>query len=309
MKETITCTACGTVLGVPKGGMPKDGLSCNWCGYVNVKAPEPEAKPVAAARVRETASVAPAPQKSKAPPHPLGEDEDDNGEAYELPPEEVKTRACASCGKQIDLLAVICVHCGYNAELKEKVERTYQPIEREWESGWPFNVRLAIFLAMQSLNVASLAFSFFIGGYVGVTVFGVGFYVALQAFIFGSYESVRIRRNRKGQTDVTVTWRVCFIPMAPKKINWRQHEGVAFGAYDATSLMDWIMLLFLLPMFILPAILWYFYIIRPDRFFAALCRDRGFPETYLYRGMNEKRAKEVAQVTTDATGLPLTTPL
>ena len=97
--------------------------------------------------------------------------------------------------------------------------------------------------------------------------------------------------------------------MAPKKVNWRQHEGVAVGAYDSTSLMDWLILLVLFPMFIIPAILWWYYIIRPDRFYAALCRDRGFPETYLYRGTNEKRAKEIAQVATDATGLPLTTPL
>src|SRR5262245_29403884 len=119
MRETITCTTCGTVLGVPNGGMPKDGLSCNWCGYVNLKEAEPEAKSVAArAAAREAASRPTSPPKPKAPPHPLGEDEDDNGEAYVLPPEEIKTRPCASCGKQIDQLAVICVHCGYNAELK-----------------------------------------------------------------------------------------------------------------------------------------------------------------------------------------------
>jgi hypothetical protein len=233
MKETVTCTACGTVLGIPKGGIPKDGLSCNWCGYVNVKAPEPEAKPVAAAAAPAREAARPAP-KPKAPPHPLGDDEDDNGEAV---------------------------------------------------------------------------YAFTVGGFVGVTVTGVFFYIGLQAFIFGSYESARVRRNRKGQTDVTITWRICFIPMAPKKVNWRQHEGVAFGAYDSTSLMDWLILIILFPMFIIPAILWWYYIIFPDRFFAALCRDRGFPETYLYRGTDEKRAKEVAQVATDATGLPMTTPL
>jgi hypothetical protein len=307
MRETITCTACGTVLGIPKAGIPKDGLSCNWCGYVNVKAPEPEAKPVAAgAAARETPRAAP---KPKTPAHPLGDDEDDNGEAYELPPEEVKTRPCPSCGKKIDETVIVCIHCGYDTVRKERVERTFQPIDREWNSGWPFNVRLTLFLVMQALNVASLLFAFTVGGYVGVTVTGVVFYIGLQAFIFGSYDSVRIRRNRKGQTEVTITWRVCFIPMAPKKVNWREHEGVAVGAYGANSLMDWIILLILLPGFIIPAILFWYYVLRPDRFYAALCRDRGFPETYLYRGTDEKRAKEIAQVATDATGLPLTTPL
>lgn len=306
MRESITCTACGTVLGVPKGGMPKDGLSCNWCGYVNQKALEPEPKPVAAAAARETTRPAAKPQ---AAPHPLGDGGDDNGEPYDLPPQEIKTRPCPNCGKKIDETVIVCIHCGYNTVRKEKIERTFQPIDREWNSGWPFNVRLAVFLVMQSLNVASLLYAFLVGGFVGVTVTGVLFYIGLQAFLFGSYDSVRIRRNRKGQTDVIVTWRVCFVPMAPKKVNWRQHEGVAVGAYDSTSLMDWLILLVLFPMFIIPALLWWYYMIRPDRFYAALCRDRGFPETYLYRGMNEKRTKEIAQVATDATGLPLTTPL
>ena len=127
--------------------------------------------------------------------------------------------------------------------------------------------------------------------------------------LLGTFDSVRIRRNRKGQAEVTITWRICFIPMAPKKVNWREHEGVAVGHIDTTSIVDWIIVLVLLPCFIIPAILWWYYIIRPDRFFAALCRDRGYPETYLYRGANEKQAKEIAQVATDATSLPLMTPL
>ncbi|HKA08063.1 MAG TPA: hypothetical protein VKD71_12450, partial [Gemmataceae bacterium] len=60
---------------------------------------------------------------------------------------------------------------------------------------------------------------------------------------------------------------------------------------------------------LLPAILFWIYVIRSDRFYAALARDRGYPDIYLYRGMSEAQAKEIAQTATDATGLPLTTPL
>jgi hypothetical protein len=95
--------------------------------------------------------------------------------------------------------------------------------------------------------------------------------------------------------------------MAAKKVNWREHEGVAFGHYDPTGLSDWWIFFVLLPWFILPGILWWWFVIRADRFFAALARDRGYPETYLYRGMNELQAKEICQVTTDVTALPLVT--
>jgi hypothetical protein len=148
-----------------------------------------------------------------------------------------------------------------------------------------------------------------VGESLSLTAFALVFSVALQAFVIGTFETVRIRRNKKGQTEVTLMWRVGFIPMAPRKVNWREHEGVTFGHYDPTGLSDWWIFFVLLPWFILPAILWWYFVIRSDRFFAALARDRGYPETYLYRGMSEPQAKEICQVATDATGLPLVTPL
>jgi hypothetical protein len=314
MRSTLPCSACGTVLGVPPGGVPKGGLPCNWCGYVNLPnaeaaPPSPNPAPRPAPSRAEVAAPAAPPLVEKAEPHRWADDEDDNGQPYALPREEAKTRKCQDCGKDIDLLAVVCVHCGFDAQAKKKVERTFQPIDRTWESGWPFQRRLAVFLAFQSVNGFTLLLSLVVGDSLGVTAFAIVFSVALQAFVIGTFETVRIRRNRKGQTEITLMWRVGFVPLAAKKVNWREHEGVAFGHYDPTGLSDWWIFLVLLPWFILPAILWWYFVIRSDRFFAALTRDRGYPETYLYRGMSEPQAKEICQVATDATGLPLVTPL
>src|SRR4051812_39945362 len=116
MSATITCTACGTVLGVPKGGMPKTGLSCNWCGYVNqpVAAEQPKAVEKAAAasaKAEATKSAGKPAEKIVAQPHRWADDEDDNGLPYEVPPEEVKTRPCEACTKPIDIHSVVCIHC------------------------------------------------------------------------------------------------------------------------------------------------------------------------------------------------------
>jgi hypothetical protein len=315
MRPTITCTACGTVLGVPKAGMPKDGLSCNWCGYVTLPSSEPASLPAgptsrpAAPPVSSSSDPVEPTAVENALAHRWADDEDDNGQPYELPRDEVKTRKCEGCGKDIDLVAVVCVHCGYDAQAKTKAERTFQPIDRTWEAGWPFQRRMAVFLVFQSLNLLTLVISVVGAESLPVTSCGIFFSVALQAFVLGTYEAVQIRRNKKGQAEITTTWRVGFVPMAPKKVNWKEHEGVAFGHYDPTGLSDWWIFLVLLPWFILPAILWWWFVIRADRFFAALTRDRGYPETYLYRGMSEPQAKEICQVTTDVTGLPLVTPL
>jgi hypothetical protein len=312
MRATITCAACGTVLGVPKAGMPKDGLSCNWCGYVNLPTANPEPNPApVSAPVPVTSPVAesePTPVR-KAAPHRWADDEDDNGMPYAVPRGEIREKRCQACGKEIDINSVVCVHCGFDAATRKKAERTFEPIDREWETGWSFQVRMALFLVCQALNAITVMVSFAADGSLPTTVFGMVFAVVLQAFVLGTYERLRIRRNKKGQAEITVTWRVCFIPQPPKKLNWREHEGIAFGHYSAVGTTDWIIAFVLIFFFLLPAILFWIYVIRSDRFFAALTRDRGFPETYLYRGMNEKQAKEIAQTATDATGLPLVTPL
>jgi hypothetical protein len=306
MPPTITCTSCGTVLGIPKAGMPKDGMSCNWCGYVNTPAPTPVA---VAAPKREAVTTPAEPLAPAAEPYKWGDGGDDDGEPYSLPPEEIKTRPCTSCGRPIDRSAVVCVHCGYHAEAKQKVERTFHPIDREWESGWPLKRRLAVLIVFQVLNVATIAFGVAVGGTVSGSISATAFYVVLQAFLVGTYDSVRIRRNQKGKAEITITWRVCFVPMAPKKVKWRDHEGIAVGLYHDGSVFDWVIFFDLFFFGIVPAILWWYYVMRADHVYAALCRDRGYPETYLYRGVNQEQAKEIAQVATDATSLPLTTPL
>lgn len=162
---------------------------------------------------------------------------------------------------------------------------------------------------MQGINLLTLIASI-IGDYsLGVSICGVGFSIVLQAFIFGTYERVRVRRNRKGQAEIIITWRACFIPLTPKKVNWRDQEQVVFGHYDATGITDWWICLILLGWGCIPGIIWWWCVIRSDRFFTALSRDHGAPNIYLYRGMNEATAREIAQVTTDATGLALERPL
>jgi|SRR5262245_2571650 len=310
MQATITCTACGTVLGIPKTGMPAEGLPCNWCGYVNQPNAPPKPEPAAVhPSAPEIETAAPRPKREVTSELAQWSDDESDSLPYPVPPEEIKTRRCEQCTKWIDIHAVVCVHCGYDAEKKQKAERTYQPVDREWEAGWPFHVRLALFLACQAINVGTLVLSLVGDGLLPASLTGICFYIFLQAFLLGTYDTVRIRRNKKGQAEITITWRVCFIPMAPKKLNWREFEGVAWGHYNSTGLIDWWIAIVLLPFFIIPAILWWWFVIRADRFYAALARDRGYPDTYLYRGKNERQAKEIAQTATDVTGLRLVTPI
>ncbi|MBO0698231.1 MAG: hypothetical protein J2P46_07545, partial [Zavarzinella sp.] len=279
MRATITCSACGTVLGVPKAGMPADGLPCNWCGYVNLPRAEPKPEPAAHPAATEAAPT-PSVAATRAVDPELGPWSDDESDSlpYRIPPEDVKTRPCGECGKSIDIHAVVCVHCGFDAETKRKAERTYQPIDREWEAGWPFRRRLTVFLIFQVLNAGSLAAFVADEGSLPTSISGVLFAIFLQAFVLGTYDKVRIRRNKKGQTEIAIIWRICFIPLAPKKVNWREREGVAWGHYDSTSAVDWFFLILLLLSCFPLAVLFWWFVVRADRFYAALARDRGYPD-------------------------------
>lgn len=237
------------------------------------------------------------------------EDEDDDGKPYALPQDEIKTKRCTECGKEIDVKASICVHCGHDERTRKKAERTFQPVDRTWEAGWSFERRLTVFLAFQVLNAVTLVLTMVGGQSVGMSITGAMFYVFLQAFLLGTYDRLRVRRNKKGQVEIVQTWRFCFIPAAPKKIDWKEHEGVAIGVYNGTGFVDWWIFLVLLPFFIIPSLLWFWFVIRADRHFMALARDQGFPDVYLYRGLKEDQAREIAQVVSDVTGLPPTSKL
>jgi len=309
MQSTVTCRSCGTVLGVPKGGAPADGVTCNWCGAANQIDQAKPVKPLSPVPPAATVTQFPAePAMPKAPAHKWADDEDDDGQPYDIPAEEITTKACAACGKDIAIGAVICVHCGHDHRGGKKAARTYSPIDKTWEQGWPFQRRLTLFLIFQALNAVSFVIGLAVSDSAPVSLTGALMMVALQAFVFGTYPSVRVRRNKKGQAEMTQTWRVCLIRMAPQKIDWRRHEGVSVGTYDATSIIDVWMLFVLLPT-CLGVVAWWWFVIRPPRVFAALTLQSGALETYLYRGLRDDVAKDIAQTVTDATGLTLNTPL
>ena len=316
MRPTITCSACGTILGIPKAGIPADGLTCNWCGYVTPApaVPTESASPSDASEqstpaAHEAPQPAPPKKKRKGLQHKWGDDEDDDGQAYDLPPAEIKTRRCEACGKDVDFKSLVCIHCGYDTAKKEKVERTFSPVDREWESGWPLQRRLQGFVGIVALDLITFVMIIVVDGSAVAGLCGTVFFVALQAFLVGTYEHVRIRRNRKGQVEIIKTWRIAFVPMAPQKINWKEKLGIAFGHYDDTTILDWIILIVLLLSTCIGGILFWWFVFHADRFYAALTRDQGYPDVYLYRGLSDAKAREICQIATDTTGLPLVSPL
>lgn len=339
MLTPVYCNGCGKRLDVPAGyGRAK--MRCEDCGVFTElpkevreqgQAAEAESPPASPGRaepqVVRAAKPKTPPKPKPAPAAPANDDgyqfvddtEDDKPPTREtliagtqdddLNPYTVTgdapTKRCLECERKVEIAAKVCVHCGYNFESKEKAKRTYQPIDKTWESGLPFEKRLMIFIGLQVVNFVTLVASV-IGGYsLGVTFILVLMTVGLQAFLCGTFDKLILTRNPKGKVTLTTIWRYAFIPRPPDYVKWKEHESVIVVRSNEFDPIDWCFALILLGYCIIPGVAFWYFVIRPDKFAVTLCRDHGFPETPIFRTSNETLANEILRTVSEVTTLPV----
>ncbi len=254
-KSATTCSGCGRLL--PPGA--DRGVECRWCGM----------------RVR-----------AFTPSY------DETSDPYRLdaPPE----RPCPGCNRMLPADAVLCPECGFDRQTGARRRRSYEPLQRSWEWGWPLRRRARLFLLGQGmalpLGLVALwalgEWSAFLGPWLVFT--------ALTAFLLGTCARIDLTRSERGKVRLTLTWRVCFVARPAQTIRPSDYEGVVFGKAPAADFWDWFVLIILTLAGILPGMLWWYFGIRPDSFYVALTRDHGFPERTMYRGWDEGQAEDMA---------------
>ncbi len=249
----------------------------------------------------------PTPKRRGRPePEPLldGTEEDD-GQPYRVPgdPEDQK-ESCPECLELIPLGALVCNHCGFNRETGAKLQRVYKKVAQSWDTGLRLPLRLGIYLGVQGIVLVATLILAVAGGSWGGLVHSWVVGAVMLAFLLGTFPRIHLERSKKGQVRLTKTWRICFIPLGPSEIRWREFEGVSAEMAHKTNFMDWFLFLVLLPCGVIPGILWWFWVLEPDEFDVALTRDHGGPAELLYRGRSEATALEVATTVRKTTGLP-----
>jgi hypothetical protein len=226
---------------------------------------------------------------------------DDDGQAYGVFGEKPGP-VCPSCHRPMPDDAEACSHCNWNRAAGRVLPKVHAPFSQTWEAGWSFHVRFAVFLACQLLNAATALLLLWKRGALPTTVGGWFAASALQAFVLGTFDRLTLARTSKGKVTLTKSWRVCFVPLTSQTIQWRDFEGIVVQRRNA-GLMEWLMLLMLVPGIILP-IVWWWCVIRPGQVIVALTQNLGDPVCRLYSGANEDRAEEIAQTVRDLTHLP-----
>jgi hypothetical protein len=236
------------------------------------------------------------------PPLVEGTDEDD-GKPYRVPGDPDQKVRCENCRKLVPPSTVVCNHCGFNRQTGETLQRVHEWVDKEWEPGLPFAMRLLCFVAVASVTLALAAVVSFAMDEWGTMVTAWLTGTVLFAFVAGSYCRVNLTRNPRGKVRLTKTWRICFIPLAETNVKWKQYEGIIVVRTHELGMWDWLTLLFFFMAGVIPAILWWIYVMSPDEFDVALTRDHGCPTLVLYRGHSEKMAKDIVANIRNVTGL------
>jgi hypothetical protein len=213
---------------------------------------------------------------------------------------------CPGCRKELPPEADICPHCDFDLIRGEKPERVYERVERTWEAGMSFRRRLLIFLTGQAVVFATGLPGAILTGHIGAFFFSWIPFTLLFSFVIGTYDRVDLVRKKNGLTLLSKTWRLCLVPFPKTTYRLSEFEGVTVGQANDTDINDWILFMFLVPMGIIPAIIFWYNVIRPEACFVALARDHGYAAETLYRGRKEEQAKEIADALHELAGLPLT---
>jgi len=286
-RVTLSCTACGHRMQVAAAARARY-RSCHRCG----------------ARLVETAVKRPAAAGTRSRPSAALLDDDDDGQAYEVA--GGAERRCPDCQRVVSEEANVCASCGFNLVTGEKAgPRTYSRIERHWQSGLPLRRRVLIWVGGQFLFllINVILVSFLGWASVGSIIYTWVVFTLMFTFLLGTYDTIDLTRNEKGKIRLVQTWYVLFIPRSPKRLALNACDGIQLCQSYHVGFLDWMILVFLIPVGVFPAIIWWFGFMHRESFYVALTRDQGYAEHYLYRGWNKEFAQDIAHTLVDATGL------
>jgi hypothetical protein len=211
---------------------------------------------------------------------------------------------CPKCCFMLPPASVLCVRCGFHLKKRKKIVKTYQPIERVWETNAGYSRRLSIFwICTGALLVVGLIGVF--QGEVPLAVFLLCFAIvtAMLAFLLGTFDRIHLTRDGRGRVQVTKTWRAAFFARQPQTIDVRGYEGILSGRHREIGSWEYLMCFVLLGFGIIPGIVWWYFVIHKITFHVSLSRDHGFPAYLVYSGWQEMQMKEIAYALREASGL------
>jgi hypothetical protein len=125
----------------------------------------------------------------------------------------------------------------------------------------------------------------------------------ILCFVLGTYDRITLMRDSRGRVKITKVWRFCFVPLQPVTTEVRGFEGITTGQWHDAGFLEWFVLASLLPLGIIPSIIWWYNAIYKMHFHVALAMDHGHAEVYLYRGRSQEQMNDIADTVASVSGL------
>ena len=229
------------------------------------------------------------------------EDEEDSSPYAVEGTDDVK---CPECSMMLPPGSVLCVRCGFHLTRRKKVAKTYQPIDRMWDTNGSRQGRLTLFWCIEIVALAlGLTGVFWAGADLGVFI---GSFLGLSimlGFVLGTFDRIHLTRDTRGRVRLTKTWHVCFFARPPQTTVAIGYEGLASGRHRDLGQWDWLIFFLLFLSGVIPGLIWWFFAIHKVNFHASLTRDHGYPAYVVYSGWDETQMREIAYTLRDATGL------
>jgi hypothetical protein len=227
---------------------------------------------------------------------------DDDDQPYAVTGEEER-KPCLHCKKSLPRDALLCNHCGYHQQTGETLQRAFERVDKEWETGLRFQLRFNLFLAIAGAAAAAAVVVAVVDGFslALVVTWLVG--TLLWVFVIGTYPRINLTRTTAGHVRLTKTWRCCLVPLSTAEVRWRGCSGISVAPSGPADLWDWVALVLLVLWGLIPGLIWWYCVMRSDQLDVALTKEHGATEVLLYRGRDDAMAREIADTLRSVTGL------
>lgn len=186
-----------------------------------------------------------------------------------------------------------------------KPAKSLIPASESWDSHWSLAARVKVLAVMLSVNLIAFPIGWTLLDSFSAALSTLVTMSLLQTFLIGTFDRITLSRSSKGAISLIRAWRVAFFPLEPKRVRWSGFESLRIVQMGGSHIEDWILFVILLPYGGILALLWWWFVIRPERVNVALCTAHGVADTILYRSTDMAQAKKVATSIAAMTGMPM----
>lgn len=225
------------------------------------------------------------------------------------PPPKPGEKPCPNCGAGLKQKAVLCIDCGYDYRLRGQRETESRLFAHSWDGGIGLVWRLLGL--MGQIGVVFIFASFLAAYFQKLVLLPLLFFPLSLLFVvlMGSFPTFRLERTERGNTLLTRTQWLCFIPVMWTGIDLRKFERILVhrqAGFDLLGLVIFILVLVLvLPLGgCLGVIWWYLALVYPS-YSALLENPKTDRQVRVYQGWSDARVRELVEIFKELTDLPI----